>query len=403
MAQDSKRDRGPWLWVGAMSAMLLLNLAPYSSYIAVLPLAQEEWGLSSARAGAVYSAYLVGYALASLYVVPLPDRLGCRPVILASMLVSVVGNLLFPLAAQGFVSAVLLRLLPGIGMVGMYMSGLRLIGERFPQRGRGAAMGLYTSCAYAANSISLALTGFLIPSLGWRESYLLLSAISSLSLVVGYLALRGVDDRFAVGSPRLRLSVLKDRAVRLVTLGYVAHSWELFLVRTWLPSFLVGVLLVRGYSRTDAIAVSAGIAALMLAPGALGPLLGGTISDRLGRARAAALILLVGGVLTLLLGWMGGLSWGLLIALGLLLGLFLAADSSIYHTAMVETADPSWLGSAMALNSFFGFVAGMASPVASGWVLDRAPEGAAYGVVFGLGGAFALMGFLGMLALAQRR
>jgi len=57
----------------------------------------------------------------------------------------------------------------------------------------------------------------------------------------------------------------------------------------------------------------------------------------------------------------------------------------------------------MALSSFFGFVAGMASPVASGWVLDRAPEGAAYGAVFGLGGAFALVGLLGMLALARRK
>ncbi|MEK7848594.1 MAG: MFS transporter, partial [Chloroflexota bacterium] len=190
-----------------MSAMLLLNLVPYSSYIAVLPLAKEEWGLSSAQAGAVYSAYLAGYALASLYVVPLPDRWGCRRVILGSMLVSVIGNMLFPLLAHGFVSALALRLLPGIGMVGVYMPGLRLIAERFPQRGRGAAMGMFTSCAYGANSLSLALTGSLIPSLGWRDAYLLVSAISAVSLGVGYLALRRGDDRFAVGSPRLRLSV----------------------------------------------------------------------------------------------------------------------------------------------------------------------------------------------------
>ncbi|MEE9203274.1 MAG: MFS transporter [Dehalococcoidia bacterium] len=403
MSGESAPGRGLWLWAGAMSAMLLLNLLPYSSYIAVLPLTKEEWGLSSAQAGAVYSAYLAGYAMAALYVVPLPDRWGCRPVILASMLVSIIGNLLFPIAAQGFVSAMLLRLLPGIGMVGMYMSGLRLIAERFPQRGRGAAMGLFTSCAYLATSISLFLTGSLIPSMGWREAYLVLSAFSALSLVVGYLALRGVDDRFAVGSPRLRLSVIKERAVRLVTLGYIAHSWELFVVRTWLPSFLVALLLLRGYSRPDAIAASAAAAALMLAPGALGPFLGGTLSDRLGRAQAAALILLVGGALTISLGWLGGLPWGLLIALGLLLGLALAADSSIYHTAMVEVADPAWLGSAMAVSSFFGFVAGLAGPIASGWVLDRAPEGATYGIVFGMGGALALVGFLGMLSLSRRR
>lgn len=386
-----------------MSAMLLLNLVPYSSYIAVLPLAKEEWGLSSAQAGAVFSAYLAGFALASLYVVPLPDRWGCRPVILGSMLVSVVGNLLFPIAAHGFYSALALRLLPGIGMVGVYMPALRLIGERFPPRGRGAAMGMFTSCAYGANSLSLALTGSLIPSLGWREAYVVVSAISALSLVVGYMALRHSDDRFAMGSSRLRLSVIKERAVRLVVLGYVAHSWELFLVRTWLPSFLAGLLLVRGYSRPDAVAVGAAMAALMLAPGGLGPFLGGTLSDRLGRARAAALILLVGGAGSLTVGWLGGLPWGLLIAVGLFLGLALAADSSIYSTAMVEVTSPSWLGSAMAVQSFCGFTAGVISPIVSGWVLDRSPGDAAYGLAFGAAGAVALVGFLGMLSLSQRK
>lgn len=382
--------------------MLLLNLVPFSSYIAVLPLTREEWGLNSAQAGAIYSAYLAGYAAAALFVVPLPDRWGCRPVVLGSVLLSSLGHLAFPLLAQDFFSAIVLRFVAGLGMVGVYMTGLRLIGERFAQRWRGAAMGVYTSCAYGAMSLSLALTAALIPALGWRDAYLTAAIFSLFSLPLAYLALRGGEGRLSPGSARLHLSVIREKVVRLVVLGYVAHSWELFLVRTWLPSFLVGLLLAQGYTQPEALSRGAGLAALFLAMGGLGPFLGGALSDRVGRTRAAALILLLAGLVSLSLGWLGGMPWWLLIPLGLFYGLALAADSSLYTTTLLEAVPPFRMGSALAVQSFSGFAAGIVSPIASGWVLDRLSGEVAWGVGFGLGGVFALAGFVGMLSLARR-
>lgn len=384
-----------------MALMLLLHIMPFSSYIAVLPLTQQEWGLSSAQAGAVYSAYLAGYAAASLFVVPLPDRWGCRRVILGSLLLSSAGHLAFPLMARDLASALVLRFLAGIGMVGVYMTGLRLIGERFPQRGRGAAMGVYTSCAYGAMSLSLALTGALILSLGWRQAYLVAALLSAFSLPVGYLALRRGEDRLSLGSPRLHLSVLKERAVRLAALGYIAHNWELWLTRTWLPSFLAGLLLVQGYSQPEALSRGAALAALFLATGVLGPFLGGALSDRVGRAPAAALVLATAGLVSLSLGWLGGMPWWFLVPLGLFYGLALAADSSLYSTILLEMAPPARMGSALAVQAFSGFVVGLFSPIAAGWVLDQLSGDMVWGVVFGLGGAVALLGFLGMALLAR--
>ena len=149
-------------WLVAMCVMLLTALLPFSSYVAALPLIQSEWGIGNTSAGVIFSAYLAGYALSALLVLPLTDRLPTRWVFLASALVTVVGNLLFPIAAFEPVVATALRFLAGIGLVGIYMPGLRIISQEFPDSGRGAAMGLYVTAFYTANAASLLATGALM-------------------------------------------------------------------------------------------------------------------------------------------------------------------------------------------------------------------------------------------------
>ncbi|MCH8185671.1 MAG: MFS transporter, partial [Chloroflexi bacterium] len=58
-----------------MSSILLLVLLPFSSYIASLPIIRDEWQMSNAQAAVVFSAYLIGYAVSSLVLVPLTDRI----------------------------------------------------------------------------------------------------------------------------------------------------------------------------------------------------------------------------------------------------------------------------------------------------------------------------------------
>ena len=65
------------------------------------------------------------------------------------------------------------------------MPGLRLIAERFEGRRRGAAMGLYVTAQYGANSVSLALTGLLMSGLEWRDAYLYVSAAAAAGLPSG--------------------------------------------------------------------------------------------------------------------------------------------------------------------------------------------------------------------------
>ena len=358
-----------------MCVMLTLLLLPFASYVAALPVITEEWGLSHARAGAVYSAYLAGYSVSALVVIPLTDRLGPKRVFLASAPLSVAAHMLFSQAADGMVSGMLLMGLAGVGLVGIYMPGLRIVSERFHSDGRGLAMGLYVTAYYAANSISLAGTGALMSALEWREAYLVTALASSAGVLLVYLLLRGHRDRPSGGSSgRLDLSALRNRPVRHFIVGYSLHAWELYAVRVWLPVFLVSVLVARGVDGDQAVVRAATVGGIALTAGALGPVAGGMISDRLGRAVSAMAIFGLSGALSWAIGWMGGFPWVVIVVVAVIYGWAISADSAIYTTAIAEAAKSAQLGSTMAVQAFLGFSGGVVGPVVVGAVLDATSE-----------------------------
>ena len=220
-------------WLLAMCLTLLLALSTFSTYVGALPFIKSEWGISNTTAGLIFSCYLAGYAIAALLVLPLTDRLSTRWVFLTSAVVSVVGNLLFPLVAYNVLVACLLRLAAGVGLVGIYMPGLRLISATFSDENRGAAMGLYVSAFYSANAVSLVLTGVLMNSVDWRGAYIALAAMSAISVPLAFVLVRDRPlTRVAEGTGRLRLDVLRNRATTAYIVGYSLHAMELYAVRS---------------------------------------------------------------------------------------------------------------------------------------------------------------------------
>ena len=370
-------------WLFAMCLTLLLALVPFSSYVAALPFIRSEWGISNTTAGLIFSCYLAGYAISALLVLPLTDRLPTRWVFLVSAAVSALGNLLFPLVAYNVPVACALRLVAGVGLVGMYMPGLRMISATFPPENRGVAMGMYVTAFYTANAVSLAATGVLMNSMDWRGAYLALSALSAVSVP---LALVLVRDRAAPGTSestgRLRVDVLRSRVPRAYIVGYSLHAMELYAVRVWLPALLAAVLVSRGEDVTSAAATAATIGGVALAAGGLGPVVGGAISDRFGRARSAIGVFILSGLLCLAIGWIYAAPWPVVIAVSCVLGWAIAADSSIYTTAVTESAPDGLLGSTMAVQAFLGFMGGVVGPIFIGAVLDIVPDALQWRVGF---------------------
>ena len=312
-------------------------------------------------------------------------------------MVSVAAHALFPLVAGGMASAAILRAVAGLGLAGVYMPGLRVISERFSESGRGMAMGLFVTAFYTANSVSLAVTGGLMNWLEWRQAFLLMALASAAGVPLAYRLLR--DHRPPLGhrsSGRLDLTVLKNRPARFFILGYSLHAVELYSVRVWLPAFLVAILMARGISDAQAAVTAATVGGIALAAGSVGPMMGGMVSDRWGRAASASAILALSAACSWAIGWLGGFPFGVVVGLGAVYAWAIAADSSIYSTAVTEVAPASQLGSTMALQAFLGFMGGVIGPIVVGGILDVSPESLKWGLSFSFLGALSLLAIFGL-------
>ena len=385
------------LWLLMMSTTLFVLLFPFSSYVAALPIIQNEWALNNTQAGAIFSAYLAGFAVSALVVVPMTDRFGSKRIFVLCTSISTVANVMFPLVATDAISASILRAIAGIGLVGVYNPGMRIVAERFAERGRGFAVGTFVTFFYASNSVSLTLTGILMAWFEWRHAYLIMGAASGASILLAYLLLRNHRSQSAIGSSgRLDISVLKNKAARIYITGYSLHAAELYIVRVWLPALLAAALIARGENELSAVVGAAAIGGLAMASGAIGPVMGGAISDRWGRAASASVIFALSGACSFAIGWMTGFPWALLVGVAIIYGWAIAADSAIYSTAVTEVAEQGRLGSTMAVHSFVGFMGGVIGPIVAGAILDVSPESLKWGLTFSVTGLLAIAAILAM-------
>ena len=353
----------------ALSATLALVLLPSLLPAAALPLLRTEWNGSSAALGWVVSAYMLGYAAAVLVVLPLTDRVRPSRVIAIGALITALANLAFALAAHDVITGSLLRVIAGFGLAGVYMPGVRLVAQSSDPSRRGTAVGLYVAAFYLGGSLSFLATGLLLEPFGWRGAAVILGAIALAALPVATISSRGIPETTGERA-HLDLRVLRNAPLVRTISAYVGHSWELFIVRAWLAAFLAAAFALRGLSPTDASATASQWAALILALGVPGVFVGGWLSDRVGRTRAALLYALGSGAISIGFGTLLFAPWPAIVAVGGIYAALVAADSAVYSTAVTELAPAARIGSAQALQAVAGFGIGSLGPIVAGVTLD---------------------------------
>jgi MFS family permease len=187
--------------------------------------------------------------------------------------------------------------------------------------------------------------------------------------------------------------------------AYTFHCWELFVVWAWLPSFLVAAAggTVSGHGGSWGI----GVAGLAHVLGAAGSIVGGTSSDRWGRARVMLVLSGLSLSGSFLFGWLRAWPLWLLVPAGALYNLCAIADSSVYSTALAEVVPVARLGTAYSVRSVMGFAAGAISPVTFGAALDiglqsfGATSSVPWGLAWSTAGVGAMLGPLMILRFAR--
>lgn len=402
---------GSWadaLWLAAMSATLLLALLPFSSYIASIPFVADEWGMTNSQAAVVFSAYLVGYAVSSAFLIPVTDRLPPGKVMLASVALIAVSNILFPLLARDVWTASALRFIAGAGHVGAYIPGIRIVSLRFADGKRGTAVAIFVGAGYAGTTISYVFMGQLLDLTdSWRTAYMITALLGLVGVLIALTRVWPLGRRDAEpepasgGSARLNLGALRHRPMLLINTAYALHTAELYLARLWLPLLLAASLVHSGKEAGEAAVLAATWSGFMFMTGIAGVFFGGVVSDRFGRTAGAGAIFAASGAISFAAGWLVGAPPAVLIILGFGYGFATSADSAIYSTAVTELAPRNLIGSTQAIQSFVGFTVGAIAPVVAGGLLDVFDGALGWGAAFGFNGLLAVVGVAALLILRR--
>jgi MFS family permease len=280
------------------------------------------------------------------------DLHSARAVFAASALACAIVNLGFAWASQGMVSALVFRFLTGLGLAGVYPVGMKIVATWF-RGGLGPRLGVLVGALTLGTGMP-----YLIRAAGAGVDWRVLSSVASILSATGAgLVAAFVQDgpytrpasRF---DPRASLRLFEDKHFRWNALGYFGHMWELYAMWSLIAFYLA--------ARLGPQAEPSGRAALytfvLVAAGALGCVLGGWASIRVGERKVALVALLVSGAACALSGFAFHLPSP---ALGLFLlvwGVFVIADSPQFSALAARYAPPEYVATALTLQNGLGFL-----------------------------------------------
>jgi MFS family permease len=360
-------------------------MSTWFSASAVIPQLREEWSLSTSEGAWLTIAVQLGFVAGALLssALTLVDVVAPHRVLCAGALGAAAANALL-LAVGGPGGAIPIRFATGFFLAGVYPPALKLMATWF-RSGRGTALGVLVGALTVGSAAP-----FLVNGAGGVEWRTVIATTSLLTLAGGLLAFVAVPEGpypfpRATFAPRQARLVLTNRGVRLASLGYFGHMWELYAMWAWFFVFAREELFA---DQTTAALVTFAV----IAAGGLGCVVGGMLGDRYGRPATNAFLLACSGSCALVIGLLPTTA---AVAVALVWGFTVVADSAQFSTMVTEHADQAYVGTALALQLAVGFTL----TVATIWLVPFVAEAVGWSWTFPILALGPALGIVAMLRL----
>ncbi|EFH12322.1 MFS transporter [Teichococcus cervicalis] len=346
--QEGEDQAARWRVLLGLCACVVLGMTSWFSAAAVLPQLRALWQMGDAMAGWLTIAVQLGFVLGAVGAAlsGLPDRVPPRRLMLVCGLGAALANLGL-LWAPGPGSALLLRLLTGVLMAGLYPPAMKLVATWF-RAGRGLALGCVIGALTLGSALPHAVNA--LGGLPW-QGVIIAASLATLAGALGVLGLCEGPYPFprAPFEPAKLRQALSQRAVLLASAGYLGHMWELYAMWSWMLAFL------RERVGEGAGGLASWLTFAIVAAGAPGCVLAGRLADRLGRTRTTIGLMAISGGCAAVIGLAyAGPLW-LLVLVGLLWGFSIVADSAQFSAIVTEVGEPSLVGTALTVQLGLGF------------------------------------------------
>ena len=145
----------------------------------IAPNLVQDLNLNAETLGILGGAFFYAFALVQIPMGPMLDRMGPRIVLTLFPLMGAIGAFLFAVG-ESFATALLGRILIGMGMSPLLMGALKTFLLRFPTDKFSTLMGSYIAIGNLGNVLGAAPLAYVNATLGWRKTFLLSSLFTFL-------------------------------------------------------------------------------------------------------------------------------------------------------------------------------------------------------------------------------
>jgi len=318
----------------------------------------RDWGIGSAELGQLTNAVQLGFIIGTLSFAlsGLADRFAASRIFAVCAVIGALANAGFALFAEGMSSGLALRFAVGFSLAGVYPLGMKLVVSWVPERA-GHALAQLVGMLTLGTALPQAVR-FAGSDWPWQAVLLSASVLAVIAALMIFALGDGPHLKRRHDAPPLRLGrvlmAFRIPTFRASALAYFGHQWELYAMWTLVPLFVAG-------SSLAGLGPVAGLSFAIIGIGALGCVLGGFVSRRTGSAPVAATALAISALCCALYPLMSNAAPAVVLALMLLWGASVVADSPHFSALSAKACPPEIVGSALALQNALGFAVTMIS------------------------------------------
>jgi MFS family permease len=331
---------------------------------AVLPELKQSLQLSQYAISLVTSAVMIGFITGTLVFAffSLADRFSPVKLFFISSLLGAFSNLLVIWFATDGNSLFFFRFLTGFFIAGIYPVGMKIAADWY-EKGLGKAMGFLLGALIFGTAFPHLLKNreFDLP---WKT---VLYITSLIAVAGGLMMILFVGDGpFRKRSGGFRWDafgkIFGSKKWRQAATGYFGHMWELYAFWGFLPLMLE----LYATKNNQSLDISF-ICFLVIATGAIGSIVGGYLSVKIGSAKVAFVALLISGTCCFLSPFIYSLPLLVFLAFLFIWGFTVVPDSPQLSTLIAQYAPEELRGTALTIYNSIGF----AITTISLYVFDR--------------------------------